>query len=103
MAYLSTEDRQRIWRGLMRWLSNQYHDEPPSYLQPSKTEWYQAVVAADNWAEAASASYVNALPEPVRTQAPANIKALLLICVLVMRYAPGLKALLVRVLGQEVD
>jgi len=103
MAVLDATDRQRIWRGLMRWLSKQYRDEKPSYLQPSKTEWYQAIVAADNWAEAAAPSYVSALPEPVRTQAPANIKALLLICVLIMRYTPGLKSLLVRVLGQEVD
>jgi len=104
MATSGETDLRRIWRGFMRWLSNQYRDgEQPGYTQPSKHEWYDAIVAADAWADSAEASYNNALPNPVKQQAPQTLKALLLICVLIVRYAPGLAAPLARWLGQEVD
>ena len=104
MAASSEENLKRVWRGFMRWLNNQYRDgSQPGYLQPSKIEWYNAIVAADAWADGAAAGYNQALPNPVRTQAPTQIKVFILICVLVVRYAPELTNVLRRWISEEVD
>lgn len=94
MATLSTGDRQRIWRGLMRWWSNLR--EPVGL---SKVDLQAAVDAADDWIDANQADYNNALPEAARTNLTAAQKTLLFCVVALARVSVPL---LRRILG-EVD
>ena len=95
MAELTTVDRQRVWRGLMRYWSN-LRETLGAF---SKSELYDAVVATDQWIESAQASYNSALPEPFGTEATLAQKTLLFCCVAAMRVSPAFAR---RLLG-EVD
>jgi len=65
MAALSTEDRQRIWRGLMRHWSRLR--DPLGGV--AKADLQAAINATDAWIEANQTSFNNALPNPFKTQA----------------------------------
>jgi len=95
VAELTTEDRQRVWRGLMRYWSN-LRETLGAF---SKSELYDAVVATDQWIESAQASYNSALPEPFGTEATLAQKTLLFCVVVAMRVSPAFAR---RLLG-EVD
>ena len=85
MAELTTVDRQRVWRGLMRYWPN-LREALGAF---SKSELYDAVVATDAWIEAAQSSYNTALPEPFGTEATLTQKTLLFCCVAAMRVSPA--------------
>ena len=94
MAELSTEDRERIWRGIMRWWSNVR--EPVGI---SKDELLAAVNATDIWIDSNQASYNTALPVAARDNLTQAQKTLLFCCVALTRVSI---AFLRRVVG-EVD
>ena len=94
MATLLTVDRERIWRGLMRYLSRLRQT-----LALSKAELLAAVGATDGWIDSNQAGYNAALPEAARTNLTAEQKTLLFCAVALMRVSG---AMLRRVLG-EVD
>jgi len=95
MAVLSSADRQRIWRGLMRYWSRLLD----TLTGMSKSDIQAAVNAADQWADDNAASYNSALPVTFRTNATAGQKALLLAMVVLARHSIPL---LRNILG-EVD
>ena len=99
MAELLTEDRQRIWRALMRYWSKIRE----GLGEFAKSDLYDAIGATDTWINDNQASYNNALPEPFKTEATAVQKTLLFCAVALMRVDPGIAALLRRALGVEVD
>lgn len=72
MAELSTEDRQRIWRGLMRFWSNLRQA-----VVVSKSDLQAAVDATDTWIDSNQASYNNALPAAARSGLTTAQKTLL--------------------------
>ena len=82
MATLSTQDRTRLWRGFMRYISRK-RETLDGMLKPDLQD---AVNAADDWADAAAGSFNSALPDAFRTNATASQKALLLAIVVLMRY-----------------
>lgn len=94
MAVLQTQDRQRIWRGLMRATK-----DFGSAAGVQKSDLQEAVDAADQWVDDNSASFNNALPVTFRTNASTGQKSLLLVAVVLMRFNVEL---LKRVFG-EVD
>lgn len=81
MAELSTEDRQRIWRGLMRYWSNLR--EALGAL--SKNDIQEAVNATDTWIEDNQAAYNNALPVAARDALDQEQKTLLFCAVALAR------------------
>jgi len=81
MAALPEADRQKIWRGIMRWWSRVW--ETTGDL--SKTDLKDAVDATDDWIEANQTSYNTALPAPFRNNATPEQKTLLLCAVALMR------------------
>lgn len=95
MAELSSADRLRIWRGLMRYWSR-FRDA----LGLNKDELAAAVVATDNWIDDNAASFNAALPAAAQSGLTAVQKTLLFCAVALMR-AGGVD-LLKRVFG-EVD
>ena len=95
MAVLTTPDRQRLWRGLMRTWSATLS----ALTGCTKADLQAAVNAADDWIDANAASYNTALPAAFRTNATVAQKAFLLACVTLAR---GNIALLRSILG-EVD
>lgn len=98
MALLDATDRQRIWRGLMRYWSNIWEATPYN-----KAALLDAVAATDAWIEGNQVSYNAALPNPFKSNATAEQKTLLFCAVALMRVDPGLANLLRRALGVEVD
>lgn len=82
MAVLPDIDRQRIWRGLMRYWSGLQE----SIAGITKTDLKAAVDAADVWVDNNTASYNAALPTAFRTNATAAQKSLLLVGVVLLRY-----------------
>ena len=80
MAYLSEEDRRRIWRGLMRHVSNLRE-----LVAVSKPELLAAVEATDSWIEDNQGAYNSALPVAARTGLTAEQKTLLFCAVALMR------------------
>lgn len=91
MAALSTNVRQQLWRGLMRFWSARLE----ALAGITKTDLQAAVNAADDWADTNAASYNSALPATFRTNATASQKALLLAVVVLARYgAASIRALL---------
>lgn len=54
-----------------------------------KTDWREAVNAADTWINSNSASYNSALPATARNNMSASQKALLLMFVITKRYLSG--------------
>ena len=95
MAALPQADRQRIWRGLMRYWSARRE----TVTGMTKSDLQAAVNAADDWADANAAAYNLALPLTFRTNATNGQKAFLLAMVVLARHNP---ALLRAILG-EVD
>jgi hypothetical protein len=95
MATLSEGDRQRIWRGLMRYWSNER--EPTSGF--GKDDLKDAVDATDDWIDANQGSFNNALPVLVRTNLTQAQKTLLFCVVALARVSI---VFLRRVVG-EVD
>ena len=95
MAVLSQNVRNQLWRGVMRYWSNQ-HDTVDGLL---KSDIQEAVNAADDWANTNAASFNTALPVAFRTNATATQKALLLACVVLARFDPTI----VRSILGEVD
>jgi len=98
MAVLSTTDRARIWRGLMRYWSNLRE-----VCGVSKADLLAAVDATDVWIDNNAASFNSALPVAARTNLTAGQKTLLFVAVALMRVSPGLASLLQRALGVEVN
>ena len=81
MAELSEADRQRVWRGTMRWWSEER--EPLGAF--SKSQFRDAIDATDTWIENNQASYNAALPLPFRTEATLAQKTLLFCAVALAR------------------
>ena len=94
MATLPTEDRQRIWRGLMRYWSSL--KEVQAW---SKADLQAAVNATDAWIDANQSSYNSALPEPFKSNATLAQKTILFCAVAAMRVS---EAWLRAIIG-EVD
>ena len=95
MATLTTEDRRRIWRGLMRYWSNLR--EALGAL--SKNDIQEAVNATDAWIDDNQASFNTALPQAARDELTQSQKTLLFCAVALARVSiPTLR----RALG-EVD
>ena len=95
MAVLSETDRQRAWRGFMRYLSAQLQSVPGC----TKTDFRAAVDATDTYIDGIQTAYNNALPQPFRGAATTAQKTLLFCFVALMRVSPGMARM---VLG-EVD
>ncbi len=93
MAVLPTLDRQRIWRGIMRYWSAQRD----ILAGCTKTDLQAAINAADDWIDSNAASYNSALPATFRTNATVAQKAFLLAMVAIAR---GNVALLRAILGE---
>ena len=98
MAILSTEDRERIWRGLQRYWSRSWET-----IALSDPDILAAVATTDTWIDDNQTSYNSALPQAARDNLTANQKTLLFCVVALMRVDPGLAVLLRRALGVEVD
>jgi len=94
MATLETTDRQRIWRGLMRYWSNLREA-----VGGSKAELLTTVNETDAWIDAAQSNYLGSLT--YRENYSGAQLTLIFCCVACMR--TGLVALLRRLLGVEVD
>lgn len=85
MAVLPDADRQRVWRGFMRYLSATL-DGIPVCL---KADIRAAVDATDDWLNTNQASFNSALPATFRNNATLAQKALLLAAVVLMRAGVG--------------
>ena len=91
MAALPTNDRLRVWRGLMRFWSAAL----ATLAGCTKADLQAAVNAADDWANTNAASYNSALPATFRTNATTAQKAVLLAVVVLARYdAASIRAIL---------
>jgi len=80
MAELSTEDRQRVWRGLMRYMSNVRQT-----TTLSKSELQDTVSATDTWIENNQSSYNSALPAIAQSGLSTAQKTLLFCAVALAR------------------
>ena len=80
MAVLPQEDRDRVYRAVMREWSRLR--ESCSF---TKSELTAAVAATDDWIDSNAASFNNALPIPFRTGATLAQKTLLFMFVLIKR------------------
>jgi SLT domain-containing protein len=85
MAVLSTTDRARIHRGLMRYLSNLREAIPAL----TKADIRAAIDAADSWIDSNQSSYNTALPTAFRTNATTAQKTFLFCAVAAMRVSPA--------------
>lgn len=79
MAVLTTQDRQRIWRGIMR------YSPFGGVSNVLKSDLQAAVNATDDWIDTNAASYNSALPVAFRTNASQTQKTLLFCAVALMR------------------
>lgn len=98
MAVLSTTDRQRVWRVLMR-----YWSRLREAVALSKADLQAAVNATDMWIDDNAASYNQALPSAAQTNLTAAQKVLLFCAIALMRVDPGVAALLRRALGVDTE
>ena len=94
MAVLSETDRQRIWRGIMRYWSQLFEG-----TDFSTAELRAAVDATDNWIDGNQGSFNTALPDPFKTNATQAQKTLLFCVTAAMRVSPAFA----RALIGEVD
>jgi len=94
MAEMSTEDRQRVWRALMRYWSNTWDSYPAS-----KAELLATVNETDTWLENNRASYLSALTYDAEFTG-AQVALLFGITALLRK---GDVDLVIRALGVEVD
>ena len=81
MATLSETDRQKIWRGLMRYWSSIFE----STSGFDKDDLQDAVDATDNWIDSNQASFNNALPNPAKSNLTQAQKTLLFCIVALAR------------------
>ena len=95
MAVLSDADRERVWRGLMRYWSQARE----TIVVLTKADLRAAINATDTWIDDNAASFNSALPTAARTNLTSAQKTLLFCVVACMRVSPALAR---RVLG-EVD
>ena len=79
MAELTTEQRQQVWRGLMRYWSRLR--EP---MALSKSDLQAAIDATDTWIDDNQVSFNNALPAAAKTNLTAAQKTVLF-CVVAAR------------------
>lgn len=102
MAVLSETDRQRVWRGVMRYWCNEPNPAPTPF---TKAEFRAAVDATDDWIDgnaggtSTNTGYNSALPAAFRTAASAAQKTLLFTAVACMRVSPAFARQVLR----EVD
>ena len=80
MAILSEQDRQRIWRGLMRYWSRLREE-----VGVNKQDLKDAIDATDQWIDDNQSSYNSALPEPAKSNLTLAQKTLLFCAVALMR------------------
>lgn len=98
MAELSIDDRQKIWRGLMR-----YWSKFREVCALSKADIQASVASTDAWINDNAGSYNQALPSAAQAGLTAVQKTLLFCAVALMRVDSGVAALLRRALGVRVD
>lgn len=79
MATLTDTQREKVWRGLMRYLSSRPAEFPCSGF--TKAEFRAAINAVDVHIEGDKAAYVGDLPEPFRTASGASLKSLVFLAV----------------------
>lgn len=96
MADLSSEDRSRVARGLMRYWSNLR-----SAVATNKTALLVTVNETDDWIDDNQVSYNSALT--YRDDYTPAQKTLIFCAVAAMRVSPTVTTLLRRLLGVEVD
>jgi hypothetical protein len=94
MAVLPDTDRQRVQRGVMRYLSGLRQP-----LALTKADLQAAVNATDAWIDTNAGAYNTALPVAARTNLTATQKTLLFCVVAAMRVSPAFA----RALLGEVD
>lgn len=82
MAALSTDDRKRIWRGLMR----KWSADRTTIGAVNKTELQAAVDAIDDWIDQNAAAVNAAIPLPARSQLTNAQKSLLFCSTATMRF-----------------
>jgi hypothetical protein len=97
MASLSNIDRQRIWRGLMR-----YWSQKTVIIVISKSDLLDAINSTDDWIDDNQAAFNTALPVAARNNLTAEQKILLFCAVALMRVDPDIALFLRKVFG-EVD
>ncbi len=97
MATLSTANRQRIWRGLMRRWSNIREE-----TGLTKAELQAGINATDDWINDNATAYNNALPAAAKTQLTTDQKVLIFSVVALTRADVNTVKLLKKLLG-EVD
>lgn len=93
MATLSTENRRRIWRGL---LSHWSQSREPTEL---KSDLLLAINATDDWIDDGAASFNSALPAAAQSGLTAKQKTLLFCAVAMARVSIGV---LRRLLGEAI-
>jgi hypothetical protein len=82
MAALSEADRQKVWRGFMRYLS----DTADPITDLVKQDIKDAVDSTDAWIDANSSTFNTSLPANFQANASPAQKALLFSAVALMRY-----------------
>ena len=80
MATLTTEERNQIWRGLMRYWSG-----TNTAIPITKPELSDAITETDIWVDNNQASYNTALPDAARNNLSADAKTLLFAVVAIRR------------------
>jgi hypothetical protein len=95
MAELPEETRQQVWRGVMRWWSQ----EREVLAGMTKSDLRDAIDATDEWIDDNQASYNTALPETARTNLTQAQKTLLFCAVALARVSMAF----LRSVFREVD
>jgi hypothetical protein len=80
MAVLSETDRQKVWRGLMRYWSQQQET-----LGLNKADLRAAVDATDDWIDANQGAFNSALPAAAQSNLTAAQKTMLFMTVALLR------------------
>ena len=84
MAVLTEEERQKVWRGYMRYLGRQ--DINDTVLNNIKQDIKDAVDDTDDWIDSNDVIYNTALPTTFKDNASQGQKALMFCAVALMRY-----------------
>lgn len=88
MPTLSEADKQKVWRGFMRYLSRQdINDTVPENI---KQDIKNAVDATDNWIDTNQVGFNTALPATFKDNASQEQKTLLFSAVALMRVSEDL-------------
>ncbi len=86
MAVLADADRAKLWTGMMRFLSRDPNTFP--YEGLTKADGRAAVNGVDDYVDSIQAAFNAALPEPFKTQAGPDLKALFLCANAAYRVSP---------------